>query len=114
MKLLIENWRRFLFEQTVKYQGILKLSLPPDVISEVQAMQDTLPKDAVPLEEDDLHVTLIHQSFLKPHKKEIKNMSFPQPPMISLDKKIWEREEVNTDTLPLIEKVNPVGYVKVV
>ena len=34
--------------------------------------------------------------------------------MGSASEKIWAGEEVNTDTLPLIEKENPVGYAKAV
>ena len=49
----MEGWRNFLLEQDVKYQGILKLSLPPEILSEVEVMQAMLPEEAIRLDKDD-------------------------------------------------------------
>ena len=91
MKTLIEGWRNFLTEE-VKYQGILKLSLSPDAISQAKEMQANLPEEAIKLQDKHLHVTLIHQSVLKPFRKQIKNLELPPPPEVSLDNEIWVRE----------------------
>ena len=91
MKTLIEGWRTFLTEE-VKYQGILKLSLSPNAISQAKEMQASLPKEAIKLQDKHLHVTLIHQSVLKPFRKQIKNLELPPPPEVSLDNEIWVRE----------------------
>ena len=94
MKLVMEGWRNFLLEQDVKYQGILKLSLPPEILSEVEVMQAMLPEEAIRLDKDDIHVTLIHQSILKPFRKQIKEMSFPDPPPVVLEDDVWERQDM--------------------
>jgi hypothetical protein len=90
----MEGWRKFLNED-IEYQGILKLGLQPINTSDVLAMQTTLPSDAVPLSEDDLHVTLIHQSILKPFRKQIKDIEFPTPPPVILEDEIWERQSLD-------------------
>ena len=90
----MEGWRNFLLEQDVKYQGILKLSLPPEILSEVEVMQAMLPEEAIRLDKDDIHVTLIHQSILKPFRKQIKEMSFPDPPPVVLEDDVWERQDM--------------------
>ena len=79
----MEGWRKFLTEE-VKYQGILKLKLQPNNTADVLDMQSVLPDNAVLLDEKDLHVTLVHQSILKPFRKQIKDMTFPPPPPILL------------------------------
>ena len=91
MKTLIEGWRNFLTEE-VKYQGILKLSLSPDDISQAKEMQASLPEEAIKLQDKHLHVTLIHQSVLKPFRKQIKSLELPPPPEVYLDNEIWIRE----------------------
>jgi hypothetical protein len=91
MKTLIEGWRNFLTEE-VKYQGILKLSLSPDAISQAKEMQASLPEEAIKLQDKHLHVTLIHQSVLKPFRKQIKSLELPPPPEVYLDNEIWIRE----------------------
>tara|TARA_R100000231_G_scaffold13085_1_gene14647 strand:- start:90 stop:536 length:447 start_codon:yes stop_codon:yes gene_type:complete len=91
MKILMEEWRSFLVEE-VKYQGILKLSLPSDASSHAEAMQITLPEEAVRLQDKDLHVTLLHQSVLKPFRKQIKNIELPEPPEVLLEDDVWVRE----------------------
>ncbi len=94
MKLVMEGWRNFLLEQDVKYQGILKLGLSPNVLSEAEVIQAMLPEEAVRLDKDDLHVTLIHQSILKPFRKQIKEISFPEPPPVILEDDVWERQDM--------------------
>ena len=94
MKLVMEGWRDFLLEQDVKYQGILKLGLSPDALSEAEVIQAMLPEEAIRLDKDDLHVTLIHQSILKPFRKQIKEISFPEPPPVILEDDVWERQDM--------------------
>ena len=86
MKHLLENWRKFLNEE-VKFSGILKLMPDPEIISQAKSLIGTLPPEAVPLGDDRLHVTLAHQSVLKPFKKQLKAMAKagelpPAPPVI--------------------------------
>ena len=93
MKLLIENWRRFLLTETlVKFSGILKLMPDEKVISELSKIIETLPDEAVPLAEKNLHVTLVHQSILKPYRKKLKQMSkqgqLPAAPVPILSSKV--------------------------
>ena len=91
MKKLLKEWRSFLRESEARYSGILKLKPNDSVISELEALQPMLPEEAVRLKPKDLHVTLIHQSILKPFKKEIKNIELPPAPPIILDDKVFER-----------------------
>jgi hypothetical protein len=60
MQVLFENWRKFVTEAKVSYQGILKLSPSPELTSELSSVE--LPEGASPLPPDKLHVTLVHQS----------------------------------------------------
>ena len=87
----MEGWRNFLAEE-VEYQGILKLSLPSDASSQAEAIQVTLPEEAVRLQDKDLHVTLLHQSVLKPFRKQIKNLELPEPPEVFLEDDVWVRK----------------------
>ena len=91
MKLLLENWREYIAEAQVKFQGILKVVPDSDVIAQAKDMQAQILEQEplmAPLPETKLHVTLIHQSVLKPFRKIMKNMEFPQPPNISLNPEI--------------------------
>ena len=92
MKLLLENWREFLNEE-VKFSGILKLMPGPEIVSQAKSLIDTLPREAVPLGDDRLHVTLAHQSVLKPFKKQLKAMAkageLPPAPSVIL-RNDWE------------------------
>ena len=94
MKILLEHWRSFLLEERVKYQGILKMNLEPLTISKAQALQAMLPEEAIRLKDKDLHITLVHQSILKPFKEKIKNITLPDPPPIILEDDVWERESL--------------------
>jgi len=89
MKLLFENWKRYLKEDLVKFSGILKLMPDEAIIQDLRNISASLPPEAVPLPEDKWHVTLAHQSVLKPYKKLLKTMgkageipSGPQPALI--------------------------------
>jgi hypothetical protein len=93
MKKLMTEWRKFLIEGTVEYSGILKIKPSHIVVSELEALQAMLPEEAVRLSPEDFHVTLIHQSILKPFQEEIKNIELPLPPPILLDDKVFEKPE---------------------
>ena len=89
MKLLLERWKRYLKEDLVKFSGILKLMPDEGIIQELRNISVELPSEAVPLPEDKWHVTLAHQSVLKPYRKQLKAMakageipSGPQPVLI--------------------------------
>jgi len=79
------EWRQYLSEGEVKYSGILKVKPDPAIIAEIEKRQAGLPEEAVVLAAKDLHVTLIHQSFLKPFRKQIREMELPRAPAIILD-----------------------------
>ena len=90
VKVLLEQWRSFLLEERVKYQGILKMGLEPLTISKAQALQAMLPEEAVRLKDDDLHVTLIHQSILNPFSKKIKDINILSRVNLELEEIIKE------------------------
>ena len=101
MKLILESWRKFLNEEA-KFQGILKLTPTPEVVAQAKA---------VPLPDERLHVTLAHQSVLKPFRKQLKTMELPEPPKAilareweektdeELERKSWSVELVNQDDM---------------
>lgn len=94
MKNLFESWRNYLIVEQVKFSGILKLMPDPSVIRDLQQIAANLPEEAVSLPEDKWHVTLIHQSVLKPYRKELKAMGtdqFPEPPAVIISPKVEER-----------------------
>jgi len=83
MKELLKEWRNFLSEAEAKYSGILKVSLPLETIKKVQELQDQVVnknRDAIKLPEKVLHVTAVHQSFMKPFKKKLKTLELPEAP----------------------------------
>ena len=90
MNLLREYIRELLVEQ-VKFSGILKLMPDANVVASVLILSDQLPPEAIPLPDDRIHVTLIHQSILKPYRKILKTMQFPPPPVPILETSISER-----------------------
>ena len=100
MKLIMENFRRFVTESEgagnqVKFSGILKIMPSQDIIGQAQPLIASLPPEAVPLGDDRLHVTLIHQSILKPYRKMLKKMSkageLPPAPAVVLEPQVEER-----------------------
>jgi hypothetical protein len=106
MKGLLREWKKFLSEQA-SYQGILKTSLPPQVVSDLEAIQSFLPEEAIRLSSDDFHITLIHQNVLNPFKDRLKEIELPEPPVPQIDdeallrqspgKKSWAVRIVNQD-----------------
>ena len=92
MKKLLTEWRRFLREGDVKFSGIL-MTKPSEVMRQLKELSENLPPDAVVLPEDKWHVTLIHQSILKPYRKQLKTMDFPPAPVAKLTNKIVERSD---------------------
>ena len=95
MKLLLENWRKYLNEE-VKFSGILKLMPEPQVVSQAKSFIKDLPDEAQYLGDDRLHITLAHQSVLKPFRKQLKAMAkageLPQEPVIVSEdlEDMWE------------------------
>jgi hypothetical protein len=82
-----------LTEGEVKFQGILKTT-PIEVMGELQKLAQGLQetnKEAVLLPEEKWHVTLIHQSILKPFRKELKSMELPPAPAVQIIPKVEER-----------------------
>ena len=57
----------------VVFDGILKIKLSDEQISFIEQLE--LPPEAVRLKNKHLHVTLIHQSFLKEYRAELKKRS---------------------------------------
>lgn len=78
MRILFEHWRKFLSEAKASYSGILKLTPSSKLISELSNLE--LPEGAVPLPAEKLHVTLVHQSVLKPYRKQLKGVELPEAP----------------------------------
>ena len=141
MKLLLENWRRYISEvaipqysmtadtvgvprvdtepvtdpPTVKFTGILKLVPSTETLEEIRLLSETLPEEALMLSDDKLHVTLVHQSHLKPYRSALKALSdageLPVPPKAVLKKELdeklnddlgrrsWSVELVNQDVM---------------
>ena len=103
MKHLLKNFRKFLLsEGDVKYTGILKLMPDANVVASIHLLSQNLPKETetswqeeplpvIPLPEDKWHVTLVHQRYLNPYKKQLKEMPLPNPPEIILSAEIEER-----------------------
>ena len=69
------------------FAGILKTSTGA-LTASLRAAAETLPAEAMPLPEEKWHITLCHQSFLKPFRGELTKLSkgglFPPPPAILL------------------------------
>ena len=124
MKLLFESWRRYINELSIprysmtadtlvkpvgmdpvadppiaKFTGILKLVPSTETLEEIRLLSETLPAEAVLLSDDKLHVTLVHQSHLKPYRSALKALSdageLPVPPKAVL-KKEWD-EKLNDE-----------------
>ena len=86
MKNLMTEWRNFLSEATAKYSGIIKITPNQEVIQQVKDLQNQI-KDsaAVSLPEKAIHVTAVHQSVVKPFRKQLKKMQLPPAPEPILD-----------------------------
>ena len=104
MSLLREYIRGLLVEGEVKFSGILKAMPSSDIVDQAVSIVSSLPVeteidwddgrgpvhyDVIPLPSDKFHVTLAHQSVLKPFKKQLKAMDkagqLPLSPAIQLD-----------------------------
>jgi len=97
MKLLIENWRKYLNEEA-KFQEILKLVPEPDLVAKAKLLQQQVAEInpiMIPLSEDELHITLIHQKILEPHSEALKQLRLPP-----LDKPIILKEPPEKLTAP--------------
>jgi len=100
LRLLFENWRKYLNEWAVpehsmtsdelakpvgmepvvnppivKFTGILKLVPSTETLEEIRLLSESLPGESVVLHDDRLHVTLVHQSHLKPYRSALKALS---------------------------------------
>ena len=114
MSLLREYIRGLLVEGEVKFSGILKAMPSPDIVDQAASIVSSLPVeteidwddgrgpvhyDVIPLPSDKFHVTLAHQSVLKPFKKQLKAMDkagqLPPSPTIQLDPSWEERTDYN-------------------
>jgi hypothetical protein len=79
--------------EQVEFSGILKLMPDANVIASVLILSEQLPPEARALPDEKLHVTLIHQSILKPYRKShaLKTMEFPPAPLPILETSIKEQ-----------------------
>ena len=93
MKYILTEWRRFLLaENKIENEGILKIVPDIQTVSELEALQAMLPEEAIRLKPHDLHVTLLHQSILKPFEEQLNKLELPAPPLIILNDKVFERK----------------------
>ena len=93
MKGVLTEWRKFLLaENSLGYEGILKIVPDIKVVSELETLQAMLPEEAIRLSPHDLHVTLLHQSILKPFEEQLKKLTLPEPPPIRLNDTVFERK----------------------
>ena len=108
MEILRKYVRALLMEGEVKFSGILKAMPSADIIAQAESIVATLPKETtvewsdtplpvIALDSDKFHVTLAHQSVLKPFKKQLKAMGkagqLPRAPQIQLDPDWQERTD---------------------
>ena len=77
--------------EQVEFSGVLKIMPDANIVASVLLLSEQLPPEAVLLPDEKLHVTLIHQSVLKPYRPALKTMAFPSPPPAILETSIEER-----------------------
>ena len=88
MRQILSEWRQFLSEAEAKYSGIIKIKPGPSSLEQIKFLQKQIKdSNAVILPEEAIHVTAIHQSFMKPFRKQLKNMELPPAPEPVLDTK---------------------------
>jgi len=84
---------------SVVFDGILKVKLSDEQISFIEQLE--LPPEAVRLKKKYLHVTLIHQSFLKEHRSVLKVKSkqgeLLEAPLVRLDNIVEARTDEHLD-----------------
>ena len=90
MNILREYIRILLMEQ-VEFSGVLKIMPDANIVASVLLLSEQLPPEAILLPDEKLHVTLIHQSVLKPYRPVLKTVEFPSPPPVILETSIEER-----------------------
>ena len=109
MKKLITEWRRYLAEGEVKFSGILKAKPDSAIIAEIERRQKNLPEQAVLLANKDLHVTLIHQDFLKPFRERLRTMKFNDAPPVILDTGVIIKTDSSQGTEKMSWAINLVN-----
>ena len=57
----------------------------------MEAFQNMLPEEAIRLDPKDLHVTLVHQSILKPFRDQLKDINLPPAPEPIVDDEVFVR-----------------------
>ena len=96
-KVLVQNKRKDLIMSSVVFDGILKIKLSDEQISFIEQLE--LPSEAIRLKQKYLHVTLIHQAFLKEYRPLLKEKSkrgeLLEAPSVRLENIV----EVRTDEL---------------
>ena len=88
---LREYVRGILLMEQVEFSGVLKLMPNANIVASTSILADQLPPEAIVLPDEKLHVTLIHQSVLKPYRKILKTMEFPSAPQAILEPAVEER-----------------------
>jgi hypothetical protein len=106
--------RGLLMESTAKFSGILKVMPDPGIIATVESLLSTLPVEAIPLPSERFHVTLVHQSILKPYHKQLKQLdkagALPPAPPVVIDPRIDHRIGVSPG--PEMERQSWVVWIK--
>jgi len=101
-RLIRDYIKETLCESEIKFSGILKLMPSPSVLAEIESLIVSLPPEAMLIPQDKWHVTLVHQSILKPFRKELKQLAkeglLPEPPDIIIDRAIDHRVEISPET----------------
>ena len=117
MRQLLSEWRQYLLEAEAKYSGIIKITPSASILKQVKDLQDKI-KDstAVTLPEKAIHVTAVHQDYMKPYRKKLKNIELPQAPdpIIDFEKGIEIKKSGNKKSwaVPLKNQQEMREYVK--
>ena len=88
---ILRKYIRVLLMEQVEFSGVLKIMPDANIVASVLLLSEQLPPEAILLPDEKLHVTLIHQSVLKPYRPVLKTMEFPSPPPVILGTSIEER-----------------------
>lgn len=80
---------------TIKITGILQIAITDRVmIEKIKCMQSSLPVEANWLDSSDLHITLVHQKYIKPNKQKFDKLDLI-PPIFELDDKLYMVQRSN-------------------